>query len=157
MPRNTVKIKTMPTNERLARGDVAVKASGIYYNLAPTTLEDWRERGFLGIGPRAEVRYSAGEILLELAEQTKLMSSNTIDYGRVYGRSVEEEPDVAPIDHIRFIMNKLNPQSAALFRSIMVAPCMRYPDLDQVSVGRAFDDLAGAIEAWKKSDICIKY
>lgn len=153
MKKRNIKVKIVPTNERLIRGDVAVRPSGLYYNIAPTTFDEWYESGILGAGRIAEVRYSAGSILFELGSQTKLMASNTFDYTRVGTGGVDEGPDVAPIDHIRFIMGELSRDSARLFRNMIAAPCMRHPRVDGVTIRLAFDDLVKVIELWKKSDL----
>ena len=151
-----LKTEVMPTNERLARGDVRYTSNGRYRSSLPTVLEYWRQKGFLGSGSKQENRYSACEILLELAEHTNLMASNTIDYNRVDGLSTAEQPEISPIDHIRFIMSKISLESGKIFRRMIAEPDKEMPSIPYQSVTLAMDELVDAIEIWKKSDLFLE-
>lgn len=147
------RVKITPTNERIVKGDIAFSQCGMYYSLLPTVLENWKDMGFLGSNSKQTLRISACEVLFELAEQTELMASNTVMLDRVAGRSVEEQPEISSIDHIRFILRHVSIKSSKILRDMIIAPNTPMPNLTRFEVSAAMDDLVRAIELWKESDL----
>lgn len=147
------RVRITPTNERIVKGDVAFGGSGNYYSLTPTILENWKSDGSLGSGIEQELRVSACEILFELAEQTELMASNTIDLSKVSGRSVGAQSEISAIDHIRFILRQVSDGSSRILRDMIIAPNTTMPNSNLFEIRRATDELVKAIEIWKESDL----
>ena len=148
---NRTNQKIIPTNERLSKGDVGFNNRIGYQSLTPTTIEAWRETGWLGTGKKAEDRFSACEVLFELAERTELMASNTVDLSAVRGKILSYENDVTALDHVRFIMKKLKPESRKIFSDILIAPKYRNESLTQFEVKAATDNLAQVVEEWRET------
>lgn len=146
----------IPTPERFLKGDVLINDRGIFQSETPTALEQWRTDGYLGYGQDEELRFAAGSLLLEIGEQTKLMASCTIDYEKIPGLTPGGEPDISPLDNLRFILRQCSPPTARMFFDLVNAPRYTPPTLDLTKLARRFDELVEGIEKWKKSDLFLQ-
>ncbi len=146
----------LPTPERFKKGDVNVTDKGVYCSEFPTALERWREKGFLGSGEDEELRFEACAILLELGEHTKLMASCTVDYGKIPGSAPGGEPDIQPLDHVRFILRECTNEASKLFFDLINCPTYSNPFLTADFIADSMDELVEAVEKWKESELFLQ-
>ena len=145
-----VEERITPTAERLVKGDVAVAQDNIYRSLTPTCLELWYEKGLLGSGKTATDRFEALQFLVELAEMANLMTSNTVDFGRVGSGGCGEGADISALDAWRHLLSSCTPATKKLLTAICCAPCSN-EFVDIFMLQQAADEIMLSIERLKKN------